>query len=139
MRKYYGCRLVFFLFFQIGVAQNMYKNQWDKVETYELKDKSQSAYTLVKKIYKKAEQNQNESQFLKAFLYKTKYELILKEGSQETVYQHFLKAVKESSTPKKQLLASLLAESLEGYYKENRNKISQRTPKSAPATKDYKA
>src|SRR5699024_6283750 len=55
------------------------------------------------------------------------YDLILKEDIQQDVYQNFKDEIATRKTPVKQLLASILAESLNDYYQRNHYKINQRS------------
>ncbi|WP_127846781.1 alpha-2-macroglobulin family protein [Psychroflexus aestuariivivens] len=108
-------------------AQKKYDKLWDKIEILETKDHSKDAYELVLEIYDKAKRKNNQKQAAKAFIYKSKFELMLKENSENDVYQAFLKEIKSQKFPFKQILTSHLAESLNEYYNSNYYKIRRRS------------
>src|SRR5699024_6922804 len=123
----------------LNYAQKRYEHWWKQVEDYELNGLSKSASKRVNFIYQKAKRQNKDQQFVKAFLYKAKYDLILKEDIQQDVYQNFKDEIATRKTPVKQLLASILAESLNDYYQRNHYKINQRSKiKTDSLSTDFK-
>ncbi|MBW2962237.1 carboxypeptidase-like regulatory domain-containing protein [Mesonia aestuariivivens] len=127
MKKIYLVSIICFLFTQTHFAQQRFDKWWEEVENLELEGKSDNAFEKALKIKRKADRKENPQQFLKAFLYVSKYKLILKKNSQEEVYKDFLDEIESQNTPNQQVLYSFLAESLNDYYKENRYRINKRT------------
>lgn len=122
---------------QTTPAKNQNDNNWSRVEKLETQGKFTSAYKKIKSIYQKAERQNDNIEFVKAFFYKAKYQLLLKEGAQKEVYREFRRSIKKHDTPVKQVLASVLAESLNDYHKQNHYKIRRRTATDSTAT-DFK-
>ena len=108
-------------------SQKKFDKLWDKIEILETKNHSKDAYDLVLEVYDKAKRKNNQKQIAKAFIYKSKFELMLKENSENDVYQAFLKEIETQKFPFKQILTSHLAESLNEYYTSNYYKIRRRS------------
>ncbi len=117
---------------QLNHAQKRYDKWWDEVEELELNGKSKAALEKSEFIFKKAKKQNKEQHLIKAFLYKTKYELILKEEVYQEVVDNFEKEIAEQKTPVQQLLSSIYAESLAKYYQRNRYRISKTASAKKP-------
>ncbi|WP_121665691.1 alpha-2-macroglobulin family protein [Mesonia aquimarina] len=122
---------------QLIFSQQKFNQWWNEVEQLEVNGKSFSAYEKAEKILEKAERKENELQFIKAFLYQQKFNLILKSDSQQLVFNNFEQTIKEKAFPTKQILASYFAESLWKYYQRNYYKIRRRT-ETSNNIKDFK-
>src|SRR5699024_1846313 len=123
------------LVFQISQAQKRYDKWWEEVEELEIKGKSKSALEKSNFIYKKAKKQNKDKQLIKAFLYKTKYELILKEEVYQEVIENFEEEISKQKTPVKQIFSSIYAESLAKYYQQNRYRITE--TKSSENTEEF--
>ncbi|MFN2262234.1 MAG: hypothetical protein ABR595_09245, partial [Psychroflexus sp.] len=108
-------------------SQKKFEKIWDKIETLETKNRSKDAYDLVLEVFEKAEKANNDKQVTKAFIYKSKFELMLKENSQKDVYKSFINEIERQTFPTKQILTSHLAESLNEYLTRNYYKIRNRS------------
>ncbi|PZD76992.1 TonB-dependent receptor plug domain-containing protein [Mesonia sp. K7] len=124
---------VFLFTISFSFGQKKFDKWWTEVENLELEGKPMSAYEAAQKILKKADRKENSQQFLKAFLYVSKYKLILKDNSHQEVYEDFVKEIEQQITPNKQILSSFLAESLKDYYNQNSYKIRRRTQTDSPS------
>ncbi|WP_177763783.1 MG2 domain-containing protein [Flavobacterium sp. I3-2] len=69
--------LLFLLQISFSVFSQNYEKQWNKIYETEAKGNIKEAYEAVLKIEKKAQRNKNEQEFIKVFLFKSKYENIL--------------------------------------------------------------
>lgn len=87
--------------------------------------KSKSAFEKSEFIYLKAKKQRKDRQLVKAFLYKTKYALLLKEEVYPEVINDFEQEIAEQATPVKQILASIYAEGLAKYYSRNAYRIQR--------------
>lgn len=118
--------LIFTLMVGTGWAQKKYDRLWKKVEQDEVNGLGQQVLKRVEDIHKKARKDKNDRQLVKAFIYTAKYELILKKDIENEVYQEFLTEIDKAQTPVKQILASVMANSLYSYQVANRYRIQGR-------------
>lgn len=117
-------------------AQKRYDKWWDQVEAYEIEGQSKSALKRTDFIYQKAKKQDNQTQLVKAFLYISKYSLILKEDAYAEVIADFEKEIALQKAPTQQILSSILAESLQEYLRNNEYSINQL--KSSPNPSQFK-
>lgn len=104
-----------------------YSKMWKEVEKFENKGLTESAYKVVKNIYKKAKNENNSPQLVKSLLYQSKYMLILQEDSQLQIIQNFKKEIKENNVPTSNILENYLAQLYWQYYQQNRWRFAQRS------------
>jgi len=129
--------LVFiFLCFQLAQSQKRYDKWWSQVEDYEIEGKSKSALNRADFIFEKAKKQNNQTHLIKAFLYQSKYGLILQEDAYPEIITGFEKEIAEQKTPVRQILSSILAENLHLYYRNNSYRI--RKLNSTPDPDDFK-
>jgi TonB-dependent SusC/RagA subfamily outer membrane receptor len=137
MKIRYILGLLLVLTSQLQFAQKSFDKRWSTVEQLEQEGRLSSALEKAEFILKKADKKENASQFIKAFLYVSKYKLLLKEDSHYEVYQDFLTEIEKQPAPTKQILYSFLAENLNEFYRANRRAIDRRTPVQNPSN-DYR-
>lgn len=115
-----------------------YTTAWAKVDSLMNKGLTKSALEEVIVIYKKAKEEQNTSQFVKAIFYKMKLENNYQEDSYDSSIVNINAEIKEASFPIKPILHSVLAEMYWRYYTMNRYKIYNRTETVAFKQDDIK-
>ncbi|TPN81337.1 alpha-2-macroglobulin [Aquimarina algicola] len=108
-------------------SQNDYQEDWKKVASFEQEGLPKSALEIVESLYKKAQNENNNSQIIKTLLYKAKYALTLEENAQLSIITDFKNEIKESKFPKKNILESILANLYWQYFQENRWRFYNRT------------
>ncbi len=102
-----------------------YQELWRKVEENRLKPKS--ALKDVEKIYEMASSDENNSQMIKALIYKIKFLKKVKEDELVEARNLILNEIKISNSPKKEILHSILAEVYWSYYQQNRYRFLHRS------------
>src|SRR5699024_8858072 len=83
----------------------------------EIKQQYHDLLEEVDQIYKRADKEEKDNELVQAFLYKAKYDLLLKKDIEQEVYQHFINEIDGRETLVKQLLSSVLAKSLDDYVR----------------------
>lgn len=106
---------------------NDYKKEWATVDSLDKKGLPQSALEVVKKIYSKAQSDNNGPQVIKSMIYIMKYNSTLKEDDYVIALNELNKMASESEAPQKQVIHSIIAEVYWGYYQSNRWKFLNRT------------
>lgn len=104
-----------------------YEKSWEKIDSLISKGLTKSALEEVLIVYKKAKEESNAPQFVKALFYKMKLENNYQEDSYETSITNLNTEIKEAVFPIKPILQSVLAEMYWRYYAMNRYKIYNRT------------
>ena len=116
-----------------------YEILWKKVEQLELDGKPKSALEIVNTITDKAKKEKDDPQLIKTLLFKSKFSLILEENSQLQIISNFKSEIANSTTPKKNILESMLGKLYWDYYQQNRYKFYNRTKtKSKVDTTDFR-
>jgi len=111
-----------------SIAQDLaYKDQWKKVENFELKDLPKSAFAEVNLIYNKAKKDNNSDQIIKTLIYKSKFTLVLEEDAQLKIISDLKKEIRETDIPTSNILESILAKLYWQYFQQNRHKYYNRT------------
>ncbi|GAK88696.1 hypothetical protein JCM19297_3209 [Nonlabens ulvanivorans] len=77
--NYYITAILILFAMQQGIAQNFYIDKWREVEQFELQDRIEDATQVVDEIYKYARRKKDKDQYIKVFLFKSKYQLINEE------------------------------------------------------------
>ncbi|WP_240315575.1 alpha-2-macroglobulin family protein [Aquimarina longa] len=111
-------------------SQNIYQNDWKKVEDFNQQGLPKSALEIVETIYDKAKKQGNDNQVIKALLHKSKYTLPLEENAQLTVIKNLKNEIHNSKFPKKNILESILANLYWQYFQQNRWEFYNRTQTS---------
>ena len=126
MKKIPVLLLVSFISLFNANAQNFDK-LWKKVETKELEGDLEKAIKLTDNIYRKSIKANNHPNIVKSFIYKTKFNLLVKENSEFQLTEEFEKIISETSFPSKAFLENLYAKFLISSYEKNRYKIDGRS------------
>ncbi|MEM9718397.1 MAG: MG2 domain-containing protein, partial [Bacteroidota bacterium] len=121
--------LTLFLTFAIqpGIAQKKFDKLWEEVETYELEGKLKDASEITDKILKRAESSDQPAHLVKAFIYQSKFALLLEEEAQQQVISEIRRHIEKNEFPTNALLQSVYAGFLEQYLNENQYRIRNRT------------
>ncbi len=106
---------------------NNYKEEWKKVEQFEVKGLPKSALATVEKIYKKAQKDDNSPLLIKTLLYKSKFALTLEEDAQLKVVNSLKAEIEKATIPSKNILESILADLYWQYFQQNRWRFYNRT------------
>jgi hypothetical protein len=88
---------------------------------------------LVEQIAQQAKKEQNEPQYIKALIFKSKYALILEEDAQLTIINDFKAEIANSQAPTRNVLENMLATMYWQYFQQNRWKFYNRTNTSEKA------
>lgn len=100
---------------------------WNRVDSLENEGLYRSALELVERIYMKAKQDADQSNEIKALIYRLKYQQELSEDGQETAISELIKELPDNRPVPASIKYSLLAELYHRYYSANRWEICQRT------------
>jgi len=102
-----------------------YTTTW--LEAKNTKNLPKSRLKIIDTIYKNAKKYNNNPQLIKAIIYKMNYLQQVEENTLVKVHKLLLDEIKEATTPRKQILASMLAQQYWNYYNQNRYKFLNRT------------
>ncbi|WP_405351307.1 MG2 domain-containing protein [Nonlabens sp. Asnod3-H03] len=128
MRPNHYITAVLILFaMQQGIAQNFYIDKWREVEQFELQDRIEDATQVVDEIYKYARRKNDHDQYIKVFLFKSKYQLINEEEAQYKIIAELDKMIVKAQFPNKNIYNGIRAKLLDDYARANQWKIRQRT------------
>lgn len=122
------------LFLLLGITMSAqtsnkkYENNWGQVEKFEKDDLPQSAAQEVEKILQTAISDKNNTQVIKALIYKNKYKKYIDENDNQGLISDLQGLISQTSDiSEKALLHSMLSELYIKYYNNNRWKYDQRT------------
>jgi hypothetical protein len=104
-----------------------YSELWKKVDSLDAKGLPQSALEEVKKIFERAQKENNGTQVIKATIYTMKYNSYLKEDDFVLGIHQLNGMAAEAKAPQKQMLHSIIGQVYWGYYQSNRYKFLGRT------------
>ena len=104
-----------------------YAKEWKKVDSLTDKGLNKSALDIVNGIYKKAKEDNNAQQLVKAIIHQMKFAQVMEEYSLENAITNLEKEVAEAKYPVQPVLQSMLAETYWNYYQNNRWKFYNRT------------
>ncbi len=124
---YYFTAILLFFAMQQGTAQSFYIDKWREVEQFELQDKIEDATKVVDEIYKYARRKKDEDQYVKVFLFKSKYQLINEEEAQYKIIAELDKMIEGASFPNNNIYNGIKAKLLDDYARNNQWQIRQRT------------
>ncbi|WP_347922633.1 carboxypeptidase-like regulatory domain-containing protein [Pontimicrobium sp. SW4] len=128
--------IMILLFANLGYSQNNYTDLWKSVEKFEVEGLPKSALEVVETISKKAENDDNNIQRIKALLFKSKFALVLEEDAQLKIIADFKTQISKSEFPTKNILENLLANLHWQYFQQNRWQFYNRTKTSEKVDKD---
>lgn len=105
-----------------------YANEWAKVAEFEQKSLPQSASEAVSSILRKAIEDKNSPQVIKALIHQGKYDLVLDAQNDTLIFRNLNEMLEKSSDVVEQsVLHSMLGELYLQYYQKDRWNIDQRT------------
>lgn len=113
-----------------------FDNSWKEIESLKKQGLPQSALKLVDKIYQQAQNENNQTQLVKALIYKISLQGDFEEDDKEKAIQQLMADIKTLKTPEKEIVHSLLGELIFNYYNQNQWKILQRTTTLGPSSSD---
>ncbi|GAA4293482.1 alpha-2-macroglobulin family protein [Aestuariibaculum suncheonense] len=120
--------LLIMIFTSFNYAQTpSYDDLWTKVDLLEAEGLPKSALKIIETIKLKAEKDNNDAQFIKTMLFKSKFALILEEDAQLNIINDFKAEITQREFPTKNILESLLANMYWQYFKQNRYQLYRRT------------
>lgn len=99
---------------------NNYENEWKKADSLIENGLTTSALEVVNVIYEKAKAEKNAGQFVKAIIHQMKLQQDIEEYSLEKAIARLKNEVETATSPLKNVLESMLAESYWQYYQTNR-------------------
>ena len=107
---------------------NQYANEWAKVAEFEKKSLPQSASEAVNDILRKAIEDKNSPQTIKALIHQGKYDLAIDTQNDTLIFHNLNDMLEKSSDPVEQsVLHSMLGELYLQYYRKDQWNIDQRT------------
>lgn len=108
--------------------RNQYVSEWTKVADFEKKSLPQSASETVNNILRKAIEDKNSPQIIKALIHQGKYDLVLDNQNDTLVFRNLNEMLAKSSDVVEQsVLHSMLGELYLRYYQKEQWNINQRT------------
>ncbi len=120
--------LLFSITMSAQVSNNKYDNDWKLVTQYEKQSLPKSATKQVDLILQKAISDKNNTQVIKALIYKNKYKRDIDSSDNEGLFHDLDSLAKQTSDiAEKSLLHSMLAELYVNYYQNDQWSIRQRT------------
>ncbi len=120
--------LLFLLLFAFtAFAQTKYDKLWREVENFELEGKFKSAQKKTNEVLSLARNLNTTNQIIKAFIYKTKFVLLLEEDAHIKVIEELEELIKVSNFPTDAILESVYASYLHQYLLMYRFKIKKRS------------
>ncbi len=130
MKKQFLISLIFLFSITMSaqLSNSKYESEWKKVTSYEEQSLPQSAIKQVEEILQKAIAEKNNTQVIKALIYKNKYKKKIDYKDKEGIFTDLRKLTGETVNPaEKALLHSMLAELYADYYMGDYRRINQRT------------
>lgn len=117
-----------------------YDKKWKAIEKQETEGLLKSTLPAVNEIYEAARKEGNTIQRIRALLYRGKIAVITDDDDevQLKVIKDFEKEITLASGAEKNLLQSMLAETLYSYYRNNRWTINERTRLEEATTEDFR-
>lgn len=142
MKKHLFFILLFFSLSSIMRSQtsnNKYENEWKNIEQLASEDLPQSALQSVDDVLKMAIAEKNNTQVIKALIYKNKFKKEIDFRDNEGILSDLGQLLNQSNdTTEKALLNSMLAEAYLDYYNANSWEINRRTNLSDVIPDDIK-
>lgn len=130
MKKYLFTGLLLLLSINMitQTSNNKYEAEWKLIEAHERNDLPQSATQTINAILEKAIADKNNTQVIKALIYKNKYKRQIDNNDNKGIFTDLQALVNQTAnTGEKALLHSMLAELYLNFYNSNEWNINQRT------------
>lgn len=109
-------------------SNNKYEAEWKQIEAHEQKDLPQSAIQVVNTILEKAIADKNNTQVIKALIYKNRYKRQIDNSDNKGIFTDLQALANQATnTAEKALLNSMLAELYLNFYNSDQWNIDQRT------------
>ncbi|ARN79033.1 hypothetical protein BST97_14120 [Nonlabens spongiae] len=124
MKFYY--LLLISLTCSLAMAQKPFDKKWEEVELLEVQNKIDDAQKIVKRIKRKAQRRDNESQLIKAFIYKAKFDLINSSGALSDVESELQQLIRTSNSPSRNIYQMIYAELLENFKDRESSNLRER-------------
>jgi uncharacterized protein YfaS (alpha-2-macroglobulin family) len=124
------------LFAQEGNMATTYDSLWQKIQQYEAEALPQSALKVVDTILTRAKKEQNQPQIIKALLKEIELRNAFEEASLVSAIRKLEAEIEHNPFPAKAILQSVLAQTYQAYYQQNRHKIIDRTTLNSPENSD---
>src|ERR1035438_5247199 len=109
---------------------------WKKVDELVSKGLSKSAITEVDKIYKKAKNNNDQTQMIKSLLYRITLQQNIEENAAVKSMDTIEREISFAKEPAKSILESILAQMYWSYFQQNRYRFYNRTNTTGFSKKD---
>ncbi|HEY5369680.1 MAG TPA: alpha-2-macroglobulin family protein [Hanamia sp.] len=106
---------------------NDYTSQWENVDKFQQKGLTKSALAEVDNIYSNAKKNGNESQIIKALLFKITLQQNIVEDASVKSIDSMQQEIISAKEPVKSILQSITAQLYWNYFQQNRYRLYQRT------------
>lgn len=120
-------------------SNNKYIQEWEKLAAAERETLPQSATNIIDDILQKAISDKNNTQVIKALIYKNKYKKQIDRSYNEQIFSDLDSLISQTSNlGEKALLHSMLAELYSDYYNQNQWNIDNRTDLSDFVPEDMK-
>lgn len=128
--------LVFTVSYTSVMAQYNYANEWKKVSDLDAKGLPRSAMDAVNAIYRQARKDHQESQQLKALIFRMKYSERLSENGRAASLTEMDKEIQSSRGVLRAIQQSMKGELLLQYLRHNRYRLYNRTTLEGDTTTD---
>ncbi len=117
-----------------------YEKKWKEIEEKEIEGELKSLLPEVDEIYQAAGKDGNATQRIRALLYQSKIAVITDDSDevQLQIIRNFESEISTASGVEKNVLSSMLAETLSSYYRRNRWAINKRTEMKEASTEDFR-
>ncbi len=113
--------------FNMNGQDDKYEKKWDKVDKFQDKALPKSALEEVDDIYKTAKKDENYDQIIKAYIHRMKFRQSIEEDAFENYIYELESDIKQTQTPTKSVMHSMLAEMYWMYYQANRYRFFNRS------------
>jgi len=134
-----GLIFLFSITMSAQTNNNKYENEWKQVEEFDAQSLPQSAIKQVDEILQKAITYKNNTQVIKALIYKNKYKKNIDKNNKEGLFNDLQTLLDQTNDKaEKALLHSMLAELYADYYQNNQWQILQRTALTDLVSEDIK-
>ncbi|MGS2740769.1 alpha-2-macroglobulin family protein [Sinomicrobium sp. M5D2P17] len=139
MRTYLFCIVALFCI-PLAAQEFPYEKKWKEIEKKETEGLLKNILPAVNEIYEAAKKDGNVKQRIRALLYRGKIAVITDDDDevQLRVIRDFEKEIAEAGAVEKNILESMLAETIYKYYRSNRWSINQRTRMEEASTEDFR-
>jgi uncharacterized protein YfaS (alpha-2-macroglobulin family)/aromatic ring-cleaving dioxygenase len=115
----------------VPATRTDYESLWKEVDQHFKKGLPKSALKAVTQIYKKAKEQDNAAQLIKALIHKMRFIQDVEEETFVKIQSELNKELKNSSFPITPVLHSIMAEQYWNFYRDNRYRILKRSQTSS--------